>query len=171
MYIASTMQTFMGQAPPFTASHPRTWCANPRVEIDQEARGSGFSYYQSANWGIVFRYQDASNYYYYKVSEGPNFCRSYSLSKVVNGQSTNLLPGGCDSRLGTARHTLFVTAKGDQITVGVVQNGIDLMLGAVQDASLTAGYSGMRDSINYRSDGIGAYLDVFYYRFAQRPVQ
>jgi len=98
--------------------------------------------------GIVFRYQDASNFYVIRASALGHNIRFY---KVVNGQRGNLL--GPDMNITTnVWHTLGIQCQGNQITC-LLDNQV--VMPPLTDNTFTAGKIGFwtkSDAVSYFGD-------------------
>jgi hypothetical protein len=106
--------------------------------------------------GIVFRYQNASNFYVVRASALGQNLRFY---KVVNGIRGNLL--GPDMNItANAWHTLSVACDGDQISVGY-DGG--LAFPPLQDTSFSEGKIGLwtkSDSVTYFANATIDYTPI-----------
>jgi immune inhibitor A len=86
------------------------------------------------SWGVVCRYQDASNYYGFEISNDG----FYTINARVNGQLTSLVEwtaSGTINRGQAAANQITVTCNGDLLSLSV--NG--QLLTQVRDGSLTHG--------------------------------
>ncbi len=103
--------------------------------------------------GVVFRFQNASNYYVVRASALGKNVRFY---KVVNGLRSNPIGPNVDIGVGTW-HTLAVNCEGNQISIFLDDKAIIPMLG---DNSFTEGRLGFltkSDAISYFADASVVY--------------
>jgi hypothetical protein len=106
--------------------------------------------------GIVFRYQNASNYYVIRANALDKNVRFY---KVVNGQRSDPIGMPADTSL-TAWHSLGVACEGNQINI--TYDGKPLMP-ALGDNSFAEGLIGFRtksDTVAYFTDAAVEYTPV-----------
>jgi len=99
--------------------------------------------------GVVFRYQNESNYYVIRASALGHNVRFY---KVVNSVRSDPLGPEADVSAGVW-HTLTVQCQGNQITCWLDDK---LAMPPLQDNSLTAGKIGFRT----KSDTVGYFGDI-----------
>jgi hypothetical protein len=106
--------------------------------------------------GLVFRYQNASNYYVIRANAVDKNIRFY---KVVDGQRSD--PIGPDVNVTTGIwHSFGVECEGNQITVCYDDKPIMPVLG---DNSFTEGLLGFRtksDTVSYFSDAVVDYTPI-----------
>lgn len=110
---------------------------NLRLEVDSGLLDGP----PETSYGLIFRHQDAANYYAFEVDGLGQF----RLGKVVRGAYSPLLPAAPSDRVqpGQALNHLSVRAVGNQISVAV--NGVEV--GQVTDATFPSGHIGMRASL------------------------
>jgi hypothetical protein len=106
--------------------------------------------------GVVFRFQNESNFYVVRVSALGKNVRFY---KVVNGLRSNPLGPACDVAPGTW-HQLGVQCAGNQITIWL--DGL-LVLPPLGDNTFAEGKVGFwtkSDSVSYFSDASMDYIPI-----------
>ena len=150
--------------------NPATWCGDLRLEVEltvsQVINGRS-----STEWGPVFHYVDANNYYALAIYWNGN-TELVGLRRVVNGvtQSPLTFFSLPFVPLSQVKQRLYVTSRGNQITIGWSDTSADHPLATVNTGGhLPAGYSGMRAFI-VGGGTPSTYLWMYYNRFTQRPV-
>jgi hypothetical protein len=150
--------------------NPHTWCDNSRIQVDLNWVIPVWVGRSAPEWGVVFRYVDEANYYSFNIA-WTGQASFWVVRKMVNGVSTNLTALVSDRNYYF--HPLdgnhpYVSTHGDQITVGAVVRGVDTPLATITDASLQAGYAGLR---HYIDDGGVPYsrLNTKTSQFTQAP--
>lgn len=150
--------------------NPHTWCDNSRIQVDLNWVTPVWVGRAAPEWGVLFRYVDEANYYSFNIV-WTGQAGFWVVRKMVNGVSTNLTALVSDRNYYF--HPLdgnhpYVSTRGDQITVGAVVRGVDVPLATITDASLQAGYAGLR---HYIDDGGVPYsrLNTKTSQFTQAP--
>lgn len=90
--------------------------------------------------GILARFQDKSNYYYFQIQKTGNLV----FSKVVNGTSTTLKSTSYSMKTNTW-YTLKVSLVGTSIKCYIVENGVDKLIFDVVDSTYSSGKIGIRN--------------------------
>lgn len=106
--------------------------------------------------GVVFRFQNASNFYVFRVSALGHNARFY---KVVNGLRGNIVGPPLDVSTDVW-HTMTIQCEGNRITCGL--DG-QLVMPPLQDDTFTSGKIGfwtMSDSLTYFGDTTITYKPV-----------
>ena len=124
----------------------------PNARIEVKATNMG----ESDNaFGIICRYWDENNYYYFVISSDG----SYGIGEKVNGVDSIISGEGYmqqseDIRLDSNSNHLVVFCDGSALTLYVNDN----LLAEVTDTSLTSGWVGLIAS-SFRTAGVDVYFD------------
>ncbi|MFC1958991.1 family 16 glycoside hydrolase [Chloroflexota bacterium] len=113
------------------------------LEIDTKVLNES----QGTEYGIIFRLQDADNYYYFEVSPSGY----YSVGKRFNGHWTPIKHeiGSPFIKEGNSTNRLKVVCKGSQMVFYV--NGYHLL--TITDETFTGGHIGVKIVANQRNAG------------------
>lgn len=106
--------------------------------------------------GVVFRFQNKSNFYVVRVSALGKNIRFY---KVVNGARSNPIGPACNVTVGTW-HQLAVTCEGTQITLWLDNQLVMPPLGDNSFSEGKVGFWTKSDSVSYFADATMSYTPI-----------
>lgn len=109
-----------------------TYYDNPFEDLEVSIEAKQISGAEDADYGLIFRKVDESNYYMFTINEE---YQEFVLSKVIDDEMTDLMDdwGFSEAISSTTANTIKVTAIGSQITMYI--NGEQVY--SLQDSSIT----------------------------------